>query len=60
MQAGCLCRDCGERYKVDLCLSDDLWQEIWHDNKGLICGACIMKRIEKLDIYRTFSLNEIK
>ena len=47
----CKCQNCGEQYKVDLIIPDKLWNKIKPENKpedaGLLCGSCIMKRIEK-------------
>jgi len=49
---GCTCQSCGKKYKVDLLVPDSLWKEIKPNGKpdegGLLCGSCIMKRIEKL------------
>src|SRR6476660_8182405 len=39
---GCLCQRCGTRYKVDLNLSDELWQRI-HGAYNLLCGMCITR-----------------
>lgn len=44
---GCLCQDCGRRYRIDLRLSDELWERITYQNwANLLCGICIMERIE--------------
>lgn len=49
---GCQCQGCGSLFKVDINVSDELWQLI-RPNKpsiispgGLLCGQCIMTRIE--------------
>lgn len=48
MGAGCLCRDCGNRYRVDLNVPDVVWSAIGMPTPaGLLCGACIMVRIER-------------
>lgn len=46
----CTCKNCGCSYKVDLILPDGLWFKISDDSSsGLLCGKCIMEKIEKLD-----------
>lgn len=59
----CLCQQCKKRYKVDLILSDQLWEKIKPINKsigaGLLCGKCIMEKIESFDKYDTYQLFEI-
>jgi len=59
----CICQSCGEKYKIDLLISDDLWEKIKPINKpvraGLLCGGCIMKRLERILDYSTFKLKEI-
>lgn len=49
---GCLCGECGRRYRVDLNVPDDLWDSIRPygrpNGSGLLCGSCIMLRIEAL------------
>ena len=46
---GCLCHGCGDRYRVDLNIPDDLWAAIGMPTPGgLLCGVCIMRRLEKL------------
>lgn len=53
----CKCQDCGRQYKVDLLIPNDLWKIIRPKGKpvdgGLLCGVCIMKKIEELDKYIT-------
>ncbi len=44
---GCLCQACGDRYKVDLMLPDELWARI-SGGKNLLCGRCIMTAMEGL------------
>ncbi len=52
----CECQSCKEQYKVDLLISDMLWKKIKPKGKskedGLLCGSCIMKKIEQLNKYR--------
>jgi len=51
----CKCQNCGKYYKVDLVVPDELWNKIKPDGKpegsGLLCGSCIMARIEELSDY---------
>lgn len=54
---GCKCQGCGRRYKVDLNVPDDLWKFIrYPDNPNLLCGICIMERIEQIDDFSCFNL----
>jgi len=59
----CKCQDCGKPYKVDLNIPDKLWEQIKPKGKaedaGLLCGACIMKRIEKISDYDAWYLSKI-
>lgn len=52
-EKGCACQGCGQRYKVDVQVADDLWNRIRPQGKaegtGLLCGCCIFSRIEALD-----------
>lgn len=56
----CKCQDCGEQYKVDLSIPSDLWKVIKPQNKpsgaGLLCGSCIMKKIEQMGEYAVLTL----
>ena len=51
----CICQQCGKNYRVDLIVPDSLWQKIKPDGKpegaGLLCGACIMDKIELFGKY---------
>jgi len=51
----CKCQNCGKQYKVDLIVPSKLWNQIRPDNKpegaGLLCGSCIMERIEEISDY---------
>lgn len=51
----CTCQGCGSKFKVDVLISDDLWEKIKPKGKsegnGLLCGCCIFKRIESLNEY---------
>jgi len=49
---GCTCQVCGRKYRVDLLVSDELWERIKPAGKaegaGLMCGICIMDAVERL------------
>jgi hypothetical protein len=49
LKAGCVCQECGETYREDVRLSDDLWNRIRPSGKlegaGLLCGGCIGRRL---------------
>jgi hypothetical protein len=46
------CEDCGRPYSsldwVDCTLTDDQWKMIYPSEGGILCGACMIKRIEAL------------
>lgn len=47
----CKCQECGNQYKVDLIIPDEIWKLIKpmvERDSGLLCGRCIMDRIERL------------
>jgi hypothetical protein len=57
----CKCQNCRNLYKVDLIIPNDLWEkEIKPNNKpegsGLLCGSCIMNKIENLNKYASYCL----
>ena len=56
----CKCQSCGNQYKVDLIVPDDLWEKIKPKGKpvgaGLLCGPCIAGRVEAFDKYDGFLL----
>ncbi len=58
----CKCQGCGNSYKLDLIVPDDLWEKIKPKGKpkgaGLLCGSCIMKKVEKIFQYSVFGLKE--
>lgn len=60
---GCACQGCGQRYKVDVQLPDDLWNRIKPEAKpngaGLLCGRCIFSRIEALDEFDALSFSRL-
>jgi len=55
---GCVCQACGSRYKVDLLIPDELWEQIKPSGKlegaGLLCGRCIMDRLEAIGNFDAF------
>lgn len=59
----CLCQECGNYYKVDLLVPNDIWNIIKPKEKpngaGLLCGSCIMKKIENIDKYLAFKADKI-
>lgn len=58
----CTCQECGNKYKVDFLVTDELWFRIMPNHKngsGLLCGSCICKKIEALDKYDVFFINKI-
>lgn len=57
---GCVCHGCGTRYTVDLLVPDALWAEIKpghaSNGGGLLCGSCIMTRIEGRTLFGAWQL----
>jgi hypothetical protein len=62
-EMACMCQQCGCQYKVDLLIPDELWEKIKPAGKpegaGLLCGACIMKNIEKISDYSAWKMDQI-
>ena len=55
--SGCLCQGCGRRYRVDVRVSDELWKRIQYpDWPNLLCGICIMERIEQFREFDYYDL----
>jgi len=52
LKAGCVCQECGEHYREDVRLSDELWNRIRPKGKpegaGLLCGGCIGRRLTEI------------
>ena len=48
----CKCQECGRLYKVDIIVPDSIWEIIKPKEKrnggGLLCGICIIKKLEEL------------
>lgn len=57
----CTCQQCGEKYKVDFMVPDELWEKIKPSGKGngagMLCGKCICHNIESMDEYDIFEIN---
>ena len=57
----CKCQECGKKYKLDLIIDDKIWEHIKPAGKekeaGLLCGSCIINKIEKIEGYSVFNLN---
>lgn len=45
-QEGCLCHECKKLYRVDLVVPDVLWKDLGLDHTVMLCGSCIMVRVE--------------
>lgn len=57
----CICQGCGVRYKIDLIIPNELWLKISPKKSegGLLCGSCIMKKLEEVLSYDSFKLTKI-
>ena len=60
VELACKCQGCGNLYKIDLVIDDGLWEIIKPEGKpkgaGLLCGSCIMDRLEKVLEYAVLEL----
>lgn len=58
----CICQQCRKDYRVDLIIPDDVWEKIKPVNKpkeaGLLCGACIMNKIESFGNYGAINVDD--
>lgn len=58
----CKCQRCNKQYKVDVMVSDKLWEEIKPKHKpkgaGLLCGTCIIEKIEAKNEYNYYQLKK--
>lgn len=63
LEKGCACHGCGQRYKIDVQIADDLWSRIKPEGKvdsaGLLCGRCIFSRIEALSEFDNLVLTRV-
>lgn len=61
---GCTCQKCGNKYKVDLIIPDALWEIIspkkveGFKGGGLLCGSCIMQKIEEISDFDAYRLEK--
>ena len=59
----CTCQECGKKYSVDLLVPDNLWEKIKPKGKpagaGLLCGECIMRKIENISSYTAYEIKAI-
>jgi hypothetical protein len=57
---GCTCHSCGRKYKTDLIVPDEIWDKIKPAGSiregGLLCGTCIITRIENISEYSAWQL----
>ncbi len=56
---GCVCTVCGRTYPGDFIVSDDVWRDINPSGK-LLCGCCIVLKLEETLGFCAFKLNQIK
>ena len=54
----CLCQRCKKSYKVDLNIPNALWEKV-RGGKNLLCGRCILEKIEELNNYNAYKLVEL-
>jgi len=56
----CKCQCCGKRYYIDIIVSDKDWKRIQPPEKptgaGLLCGSCIVERLEAKNIHDSYRL----
>lgn len=52
----CTCQECGNKYKLDILVADDIWRKI--TDKKLLCGVCIVRKIERLFGHSVFRIEE--
>ncbi len=56
----CKCQECGRQFKIDINIPDNLWEKIKPEGKpkgsGLLCGSCIIKKLEEILDYDYFCL----
>lgn len=59
-EGGCRCHGCGRRYRVDVAVPDALWERIRPAGStgggGLLCGPCILARVEALGGFASYRL----
>lgn len=56
----CKCQECGRKYTMDLIVEDFIWEQIKpygkKDGSGLLCGGCIILKIEDKYQYGAISM----
>lgn len=56
-QPGCRCHSCGDHYRVDINVPDEVWRQVgMPSSSGLLCGKCIANRLEDLGEFNAFAL----
>ena len=59
----CKCQRCGDQYKVDVIVPDEIWEKIAPEGKsesgGMLCGKCIFILLELINEYKAFRLAPI-
>jgi len=59
----CKCQCCGQLFTIDILVTDELWEKIKPEGKpekaGLLCGHCIIRKIEELQEYAAYSLKQL-
>ena len=53
----CECQKCKIQYKIDLMVSEKLWDKI-SKGRNLLCGSCIMDELEALNKYNYYFLSK--
>lgn len=60
---GCSCQGCGQMYKMDVLVPDEIWERIKPigaaKGGGLLCGKCIISAMEKLG-YSTWAMSKVE
>jgi len=58
----CKCQGCGNQYRIDIGVPDEIWERIQPSGKavgaGLLCGSCIVARLEAMGVYGSYELVE--
>jgi len=58
----CKCQGCGKQYRIDVGVTDEIWERIKPSGKavgaGMLCGSCIMARLESFNEYGSYELVE--
>ena len=59
----CTCQECGKQYRVDVIVPDEIWEKIKPKENihgaGMLCGSCILHKIEFEGEYAAFHLKQI-